>query len=206
MKILLIIVAIAIVALIINSLIKNGQTEQSSSGGDIGRNPGGEKVNDKIIMVTNVNSDDIKKALTGFCNVYNKGNGAALPRLWQISSNAFAITFPYDIDFATYCFAVNFLKYPMDIKWNAEVRAWATTKPGDDWVADKTLNKKVMLYLAKNDKEYDNVFLTTEDGIGYKLGFASGHEKQLLNSPLEAYIAPSVNVTDLADQKHEDFK
>ena len=63
-----------------------------------------------------------------------------------------------------------------------------------------------MLYLAVNDKEYDNVFLTTSDNIGYKLGFAAGEEKQLLKEPKETYVAPTVDIGGLTTRKHEDFK
>jgi hypothetical protein len=168
--------------------------------------PTDEKSNDKLIIVTNVKHDKIVKALTEFCNVYNKNDYAAIPRLWTLSENSFAITFPYDIDFETYCFAINYLKYPMNIKWEAQVRAWATTKQGDEWITDKTVNKKVMLFLALDDKEYDNVFLTSQDNIGYKLGFSVRQTKQLLTIPKESYINSKVDISTLTEYKHEDFR
>ncbi|HEY8930057.1 MAG TPA: hypothetical protein VIM55_12740 [Mucilaginibacter sp.] len=162
--------------------------------------------NDKIIVVNNVAHDDIRKALIGLCNSYNQETFSTLPRLWQLLPNSFAITFPYNIDFAGFCFAVNFLEYPADIKWNAKVRGWATMKLGDDWVTGKSANKHVMLFIAANDKEYDNVFITTEDGIGYKFGFAAGEEKQLLSQPNEIYEHPWVEQDALNGLNYEDFK
>lgn len=162
--------------------------------------------NDKIIVVNNATHDDIRKALIGLCNSYNQETFSTLPRLWQLSPNSFAVTFPYNIDFAGFCFAVNFLEYPVDIKWNAKVRGWATMKPGDDWVTEKSVNKHVMLFVAADDKEYDNVFMTTEDGIGYKLGFAAGEEKQLLNQPNEMYEHSSVQSDVLNHLSYEDFR
>ncbi|TWR29292.1 hypothetical protein FPZ43_10040 [Mucilaginibacter pallidiroseus] len=162
--------------------------------------------NDKIIMVENVQHDDLRRALIKFCELYNESDFAALPRLCQISQGKYAVTFPYDIDFMTFCFAVNFLGYPTDIAWAGKVRAWATTKSTDEWVTRESANKKVMLFLAEDDKDYDNVFLTTEDNIGYKLGFASGEEKQMLSTPNERYIKPKVALEDFNTLKFEDFK
>lgn len=123
----------------------------------------------------------------------------------QISNNKFAVTFPYDIDFDTFCFAVNYLEYPTDIKWNADVRAWATTKSNDEWITEKSANKKVMLYISAFDKEYDNVFLTTQDNIGYKLGFAGGKEIKLLDTPEKSYEVQAIEINDIAKLKFEDF-
>lgn len=206
MKILLITLAVIIVAIIIKACTSGNNLAKDNSRPTNANIPTDEKINDKIIVVSNVNHEDISKALTAFCNVYNKNDYAVIPRLWSLSENSFAVTFPYDVDFATYCFAINFLKYPIDIKWQAQVRAWATTKSGDDWITDKSVNKKVMLFLAVDDKEYDNVFLTTQDNIGYKLGFAVGQTKQFLTIPKEHYINPTVDISTLINQKHEDFK
>jgi hypothetical protein len=206
MKTLLIILTVVIVTIIIKACTSGNNLAEDNSRSPNANIPTNEKVNDKIIVVSNVNHEDINKVLTEFCNVYNKNDYVATPRLWQLSSNSFAVTFPHDIDFATYCFAVNFLKYPINTKWQAQVRAWATTKANDDWITDKSVNKKVMLFLAVDDKEYDNVFLTTQDNIGYKLGFAAGKTKQLLTAPKEQYIAPILNSDSLANHKHEDFK
>ena len=203
---LVIVVAVVIIVIVLKAFTSTDQLAQDASRPANEKKPTQNKPNDKLIVVSNATYDDIKKALTQFCNIYNKDDFAALPRLWHLSNNSFAVTFPYDTDFATYCFAVNFLKYPINIKWHSEVRAWATTKPGDDWITDKNVNKSVMLYLADDDKEYDNVFLTTSDNIGYKLGFAAGEEKQLLGTPKKIYEAPMLNISSLTNQEHEDFE
>jgi hypothetical protein len=207
MKILLIIVVVIVVIIIVIKTRLSGNSMASDNSRAVNVSPPTEEIaNDKVIVVNNVNHEDIRNVLTEFCNMYNKKDYAATPRLWQLSTDSFAVTFPHDVDFATYCFAVNFLEYPMNIKWQAQVRAWTTTKTGDDWITDKSVNKQVMLFLAADDKEYDNVFLTTQDNIGYKLGFAGGKETQLLNSPKELFVIPSVSVASLSAQTHEDFK
>jgi len=206
MQIILIVAAILLVCFVFRNQLFSDKTAENSSRPPDSQLPSVPQDNDKIILVKNVKHEDIKNALIKFCNIYNQKDFAALPRLWQLSPETFVITFPYDVDFVTYCFAINFMKYPVDIKWNAMVRAWATAKAGDDWITDKSANKPVMLFLADDDKEYDNVFLTTNDNIGYKLGFAMGQEKQLLSTPKEKYIAPTVNLAELSNKQFEDFK
>jgi hypothetical protein len=94
----------------------------------------------------------------------------------------------------------------MDIEWQSKVKAWATSKTTDKWITDKSAGKKVMLFLADDDREYDNVFLTTEDNIGYKLGFAMGEEKQLLAAPKQFFRNQQVSVDNLRDRNYEDFR
>jgi hypothetical protein len=204
MRSLIIVFAVAVL------LLFNACTQSNKPAGNTLRHNGAvlptvEKTNDKIIVIDNADAANIKKVLAGFCDIYNKNDYAALPRLWQLTSDSFAVTFPYDVDFATYCFVINFLKYPMNVKWHAQVRAWATTKPGDSWITDKSVNKQVMLFLAIGDTEFDNVFLTTSDNIGYKLGFAVGHEKQLLATPKEKFIAPTIAISSLNNDDYQDF-
>jgi hypothetical protein len=206
MKVLILLGAIVIIALVLKACVSGNTLAEDPPRPPSNLKPQVFKENNKLIVVSNVSHQDISKALTKFCNAYNKEDFAALPRLFEVKYGTYAVTFPYDVDFATYCFAVNFLKYPMDIKWNAKVRAWAITKQGDDWITEKNVNKKVMLYLEEHDKEYDNVFLTTQDNVGYKLGFAAGQETQLLSIPKERYIEPTVSYQSLQGMKFEDFK
>ena len=199
MKTFIILAAVVIVALILKACISTtDQAKNDTSRPPLDTKPTTPVDNDKLILINNVSIDDLKKVLTAFCNIYNKKDYATLPRVVTLSSTSFAVIFPYGTDFATFCFAVNYLKYPVDLKWQSKVYAWVTTKQGDDWITDKSINKKVMLFLADDDKEYDNVFMTTQDNIGYKLGFAMGEEKQLLQAPKEPYKSPSVNLKDLA--------
>lgn len=83
---------------------------------------------------------------------------------------------------------------------------WATTKATDTWITESSVNKNVMLFVSEFDTEYDNVFLTTSDNIGYKLGFAMGEEKQLLNQPEKKYVKPSINLSEIDTNDSTEFK
>ena len=93
----------------------------------------------------------------------------------------------------------------MEVKWNAIITGWTTTHIGDTWITDRSLNKNVMLFITDDDTEYDNVYMTTSDNFGYKLGFAKGQEKQLLETPKKLYVEPKIGFSDLSDKEFEDL-
>jgi len=168
--------------------------------------PTQEVQNDKLVIVNNATSTEMDSILTSFCNMYNQESYQSQPRLFQISEKQFAITFPYNTDFVKFCFFVNYVHYPAGFKKSFDVTGWTTTKSGQTWITEKSANKSVMLFIPLEDTEYDNVYLTTEDNIGYKLGFAVGHERQLLNSPNKYYTKPQIEIEELAKIEYKDYK
>jgi hypothetical protein len=162
--------------------------------------------NDKLVVVEDVSEAEIKRILKEFCNSYNKKTYDALPRLIELSDKKYAVTFPYDISFEIYCFFINYLNYPMGFDRSFKTIGWATTKPNDVWVTEKSVNKNVMLYVSDHDTEYDNVFITTSDNIGFKLGFAMREEKQLLKSPEKSYLIQPISQSDIENKEYTDFK
>ncbi len=162
--------------------------------------------NDTLVLVNGVSHDEIRKIITGFCNMYNKETYPALPRLYKISEIEFAITFPYDIDFVTLCYFVNYLTYPLELKTTIKVEAWITTETGDAWISERSADQLVMLYVPEDDEEYDNVFMTTRDGYGFKLEFNSDAEKEPLDFPNRPFKNPPLKLADLIRRSFEDFK
>nr|WP_199158684.1 hypothetical protein [Pedobacter sp. ASV2] len=164
-----------------------------------------ESKNDKLVLVENISNLEVDSILIGFCNLYNKDSFQARPRLYKLKEDEFAITFPFDIDFEIYCYFINYVHYPMGFDRSFDVIGWTTTKNGQLWITDKTVNKKVMLFIPPDDTEHDNVFLTTSDNIGYKLGFAIGEEKQFLNQPKQHFISSKIEIKDLTNKEYKDF-
>ncbi|GEO07179.1 hypothetical protein AAE02nite_48430 [Adhaeribacter aerolatus] len=162
--------------------------------------------NDKLVIVEDADESDIKKILQEFCNSYNKETYQAIPRLTKLSDKKFAITFPFDINFEIYCYFINYVNYPMGFNRHFKTIGWTTTNPSDNWITEKSANKNVMLYVSDFDTEYDNVFLTTFDNIGYKLGFAMGEEKQLLDLPEKNYKKQPIDISEFEAKQHFDFK
>ena len=48
--------------------------------------------------------------------------------------------------------------------------------------------------------------MTTDDNIGYKLGFAMGEEKQLLNNPEKRYNNQPIAIDELINKEQTEFK
>jgi hypothetical protein len=168
--------------------------------------PAQEKQNDKLVIVKDISFTDLQTILTGFCNMYNKERYQAQPRVTKITEREFAITFPFDIDFEIFCYFINYVQYPMDFDKAFNVIGWTTTKSGDNWITATSANKKAMLFIPSDDTDHDNVFMTTIDNIGFKLGFAKGEEKQLLDGPKKKFSLPTIDILELANKEHKDFK
>ena len=206
MKIVLIILGVILIALILKSCLpKNDNKEfKDTSRQNI---PEQKKLvqNDKIIIVDGAKYEDIKKATLQFCNIYNKQNLVAIVKLTKISENLSVLTFPYDIDFGTFCFLINYLYYPNEIFYQADIKAWATTKPNDDFISKENQNKYSMIFIPRDDKEYDNVYMTTKENKGFKLGFAVGGLKNL-SSPKINFIENKYMIKDIEDKPNEEIK
>jgi hypothetical protein len=167
-----------------------------------------QKDNDKIIIVKKLALDYLKKAIEQFCNIYNKQRIIAKPRL-TVFENQYLITFPYDIDFENFCYFINYLKYANELclkpDYKPEIIAWCSTKKGDSWMTDQILNKRVMLFIPESDKDYDNVYLTTEYNLGYKMGFAIGESHIKLDRPVVDYKNPPTDIFKISGAQTIDF-
>ena len=115
MKFIIIVVVALLVIIIFKACVSTDKLANDTRRPSPDKKPTVEKNNDKLIVINNAEHSQITAALNKFCNMYNKDDYAALPSLYQLSPNSFAITFPFDTDLSTFCFAVNFLKYPIDI-------------------------------------------------------------------------------------------
>ena len=189
LKTLLIIAGIIVIAFILKSCVSNNNSKNESTTNNA-EIPSEKIKNDKIVLIENVKSEDFKNALQKFCNTYNQENSRVLPLLTILGENKFVVTFPYDTDFETYCYFINYMYYPNEIIYKPTIKAWTSTSQNDNWMTNEIVNKKVMLFIPSDDKDYDNVYLTTSDNIGYKMGFAMGEEKQKLNNPRQTYVEP----------------
>lgn len=198
-------VAIATV-FILKNWSANGNGNQPSQKPPITTKPTQRIDNDKVVVVKEVDPEKLKQAIQQFCDSYNQDTFVALPTLSIISDSYCVITFPYDIDFERFCYFVNFIHYPFDIVYEPQIRAWTTTKQGDSWMAEQIVNKKVMLYIPSDDQEHDNVYLTTSDGIGYKMGFALGEASQPMKSPRAQFEQPTVDIQSISARESQLFE
>lgn len=73
-------------------------------------------------------------------------------------------------------------------------------------MTDEIVNKSVMIFIPAWDKEYDNVYLTTQDNNGYKMGFAVGEEHHKLDKPVMQFDKLSFDLNILKDRETIDYK
>lgn len=203
-KTLILVIAIAIVTIVLYSCIPR-EKEKKSNRPSPETKPITLVPNDKLVHVSNVSKANIAKVLMQFCDLYNKESFRALPRLIIISEKEYAITFPFDVDFVTFCIFVNYLHYPFDVKYEPRIRAWTSTKESDEWIERPVKGQRVMLFIPKDDDEYDNVYLTTESHFGVIVGFAIGHHFRPLSHPRELYDAPIFAINELIEKEFIDF-
>ena len=165
-----------------------------------------ERQNDKLVIVRDTSCTDLQTIVMDFCNMYNKESCQAQPRLTKITETEFAITFPFDIEFEIFCYFINYIQYPIGFDKSFNVTGWTTTKRGDNWITEKSANKEVMLFIPLDDTDHDNVFMTTADNIGFKLGFSMEEEKQLLAEPKKNFSSPTIDNLELVNMEHKDFR
>lgn len=161
--------------------------------------------NDKLIIVTDIEVAEMERIISDICDSYNEVEYRVLPRLVQFSPKQFAIIFPHDISFQYFCFFVNYASYPIGFDEPFEVIAWASTKKGELWVTAELENKRVMLFISEDDKEHDNVHLTTADNEGFVIGFSSKNESLPTNRPLRDYLPPIYEYGELNHKNFKDF-
>jgi hypothetical protein len=156
--------------------------------------PANRVPNDKLVIIKGVEIGQVRQAVQQFCDLNNLQEGPrVVAQVTQVSESEIAVTFPYDIDFGKFCFFVNYMYYPNNIEYKTDIKGWATTKAGDMWVGDSYAGKRVMLYIPANNTDYDSVFFTTEENVGYKIGFRdTGDPRQIIPSPVN-FIEPSLS-------------
>jgi hypothetical protein len=189
--------------------LKSSETDlKNTTRPDNINKPTTTKANDKIILIKNLKLDYLKQAINQLCNMSNQNQYIALPRL-TVLDNEYVITFPYDIDFDQFCYFVNYLKYAHELSlkpdYKPEIKAWCTTKPDYAWMTDEIANKTVMIYIPDWDKDYDNVYLTTQDNLGFKMGFALGEEHKKMDNPVLQF-EKMPNDLDLNNKETIDFE
>lgn len=151
--------------------------------------------NEKIICVANVSEENIKQVALQFCNMYNHDVYKAILKITPITKDSFAITFPYDIEFADFLILVNYLYYPFDIEYSPKISGWI---PLTDEIPDEQ-GSWGMFYVPSDDKEYDIVCMLTENNHSYK--FNIGSDKGVSHIADTVYEQPPLSTTDLEERR-----
>ncbi|MDL2256926.1 hypothetical protein LJC06_01815 [Bacteroidales bacterium OttesenSCG-928-I14] len=128
-------------------------------------------VNDKLVLVRGLNRQQLEKYLKKSCDSYNDAGEEMHPNVQQLGDNEFIITFPYDVEFELFCYLIYELSRKKNGKHYAEVTGWSKATAGDAWITDDIAGKQLMIYFPAEDKEYNNVYVSVENGECYKFRF-----------------------------------
>ncbi|MFM7022298.1 MAG: hypothetical protein ACKOXB_04915 [Flavobacteriales bacterium] len=140
---------------------------------------------ENIVLIKGGSSSDIKKALQQWINLYAKH----IPLNTQFelykneSNHLIKVRGTLSNDYFFYL--VNYLAYPEEIQYHVEVAGYTT---GDR--KTKLENKSLLVYLSKNDTDFDNVLAVTPENKHYKIDFGGNitEEKESIS-----YVKPEVN-------------
>lgn len=179
---------------------KRKQADRGVEGGSDGVLPAGENLNDKLIVVEDIDDGDLIKIVREFFDLYRNPNYPFVPALTKMEKRTFAIRFPYDIDFETYCRFVHYINCPSGYDRHFNATGWTIARNTDAGITGRLADKPVMLFVVESDNEGDTISLTTVEDIGYKLGF--GGEKRQLDHPGKSYRHPPVTMGALARKPH----
>ena len=127
--------------------------------------------NENLIKIKGGSYDDIKKALQQWIMLYSRDLESNIKfELYKIGQENYLIAADKRLNNEKFNFLINYLRYPEGIKYNISIEGYSTVR--DEKLYPKNLlNKKIIVYVPDNDKEYDNVFVTTEDNETFKIDF-----------------------------------
>jgi len=126
---------------------------------------------DNFIIIKGGLCKDIKKALQQWIALYSKDLVRNIKlELYGLGQERYLIVADKRLNNEKFNYLINYLRYPEGIEYNISVEGYATVRD-EKIYPQNLLNKKILVYLSDNDKEYDNVFVTTEDNETYKIDF-----------------------------------
>nr|WP_320037906.1 hypothetical protein [uncultured Bacteroides sp.] len=125
-----------------------------------------------FIIISGGLGDDIKKAIRQWLALYSTElvNNIKF-ELFKLGQERFLIVADKRINNEYFNYLINYLRYPEGIEYNISIDGY-TTLCDKEIYPQNLLDKKAQIYISDNDKEYDNVFLTTEDNETYKIEFS----------------------------------
>ncbi|MDD4971980.1 MAG: hypothetical protein PHT07_21345 [Paludibacter sp.] len=127
---------------------------------------------DNLIVIKGGSHSDIKKALQQWIELYSTDLETDIKfELYNTGQKNHLIVVDKRLNNEKFNFLVNYLCYPEEIECKISIEGYTTAKK-EKLYPENILNKRLIIYISENDKEYDNVFVTTEDNETYKVDFS----------------------------------
>lgn len=126
---------------------------------------------DNLIVIKGGSHSDIKKALQQWIELYSDDLETDIKfEFYKTGQESHLIVADKRLNNEKFNFLVNYLRYPENIEYKISIEGYTTAKKENLYPED-ILNKRLLIYISENDKEFDNVLVTTEDNETYKVDF-----------------------------------
>ena len=129
--------------------------------------------NDKAIMVSGWNEEELSKALDDFIGQDASGSPPKIDMHQRLES-LYALTFPADIRPAVFLTLVNYLNYPIDLSLAGRTvtgAGKATLNSAFAGIPESLKGKSAIFYVPLNDEDYNVVYMRTEAGDVFAKSF-----------------------------------
>jgi len=122
---------------------------------------------DNLIIIKGGAYNEVKKALCQWMNLYSNDLPKDIHfRLYKNGHDSHLLQADEQLDNERFYYLVNYLNYPEGIHYNVDIVGFTTGK-----IDDKFKNKKLLVYISPNEKDFDNVFVTTSENENFKIDF-----------------------------------
>jgi hypothetical protein len=126
---------------------------------------------DNLIVIKGGSHSDIKKALQQWIELYSDDLETDIKfELYKTGQENHLIVADKRLNNEKFNFLVNYLRYPEDVEYKISIEGYTTAKK-EKLYPENIQNKRLLIYMSESDKEFDNVFVTTEDNETYKVDF-----------------------------------
>ena len=155
---------------------------------------------DNYIIWSGLAGADAAAILTDFANEYRDTDTVQGLRLYKkTGEDNYLILFKEDPDFDIFSFLINYINYPKGYeRYGAFIRGYYRTKSILSG-RDKIGGNRVMVYVSKRIKAYDNVFFTDETGKHFVNENDFGRGIKRIDGPEEPF---SLIPYDLKEYEH----
>ncbi|WP_215937227.1 hypothetical protein [Winogradskyella psychrotolerans] len=136
-------------------------------------------MSENFIIVENVNQKELESILMDLANLYSDTEFANGIQLYRKKNHydSFLILFSNQPDFKRFNFFINYIQYPVEHKqFSPYLRGFYKTSdihPSTEF----NVGNWIMVYVSKNDNEYDNVSLVNEKDDNYLYDFGGKIKK-----------------------------
>jgi hypothetical protein len=143
------------------------------------------QANDKLIITKGWNAIELDKILGDFQSMYRERFHASFSiKSSQVEPTLFRIAFPNDIEPVLFHFLVNYARYPKDIDLsNRTILVLGRVTLDHNYALPNAtlIGQKAFIYVPADDKDFDLVYVQTEQGAVFEDSFASSSWKPALN-------------------------